>query len=87
MESIKREAFEEWLKAQDWFKINEGLNDKGKQHHYLTPAGKIVIVQYNLQDELYQIMPWPPPQVQTQVVKGMPMDFRGGGQFPGLPLR
>jgi hypothetical protein len=84
MDKVKREVFETWLNGCNWFKINEVGTPNGQQDHYLTPAGEIMIAQYNLQGELQQIAKPMPPQPQATVMRKL--DFRGGAQMPpGLP--
>jgi hypothetical protein len=83
MDKITREVFETWLKGCNWFKINELGNPDGQQDHYLTPAGEIMIAQYNLKGELAQVVkPMPAPTQSTPMAR-FRMDPRGGGQFPG----
>lgn len=87
MEKIKREDFEKWIERCNWFKVNEAGNDKGQQHHYLTPTGEFLIAQYNLNAELEQIIKPMATPIQPKPVGQYPIDFRGGGPFPGIPPR
>lgn len=83
MEKIKREVFETWMKKCNWFKINDVGTPDGQQRHYLTPAGEVVIAQYNLQGELAQIVTLMPAPPQATPMRSFRIDPRGGGQFPG----
>lgn len=83
MDKVKREVFETWLKGNNWFKINEVGTPNGQQEHYLTPAGEIVIAQYDLQGQLAQIAKPMPAPAQPTPMAHFRMDPRGGGQFPG----
>jgi len=87
MDKIKREDFEKWIKDCNWFKIGEAGNANGQQDTYLTPTGEFVFVQYNLEGELLQITKPMPQPIQSKPVGHFPIDFRGGGSFPGIPPR
>jgi len=76
MDKIKRADFEKWMKGCNWFKVNEGGNDMGQQNNYLTPAGEFVIVQYNLQGELEQIIKPMAAPVQSKPIGHFSTDFR-----------
>ena len=86
MDKVTREVFETWLKGCNWFKINEVGTPNGQQDHYLTPAGEIMIAQYNLQGELAHVVKPMPAPAQGAVMMRKPIDFRGGAQMPpGFP--
>jgi len=80
MEKIKREDFETWATGNNWLKINEGGSSTGAWATFLSPAGKIVIAQYDLHGNLQLIIKRPP-----QPQENLPQfpNLRGGGQFPG----
>jgi hypothetical protein len=85
MEKVKREVFETWAKKEDWLKIGEPPNSNGQQHNYLTPAGEFVIIQYNLQGELEQVIKPLAAPTQQRNIGSLPMDFRSGKFLPGTP--
>lgn len=85
MDKIKREVFEAWVKECNWFQINEQSNSNGQQVTYLTPAGEFAIAQYNLNKELQQVVKPMPAPPQATPMGHFPIDFRGGGPFPGKP--
>jgi hypothetical protein len=85
MDKIDKEAFEAWIKENNWFKVGEGGNANGQQRNYLTPAGEFVFVQYNLEGEVLGISKPMPMPVQSKVSGHFPIDFRGGGKLPGMP--
>jgi hypothetical protein len=78
MNKLTDEAFLEWAKESRWLMISEAGNPKGRQATYMTPAGELVIIQYNLQGELEQFI--------KPVPMAMPMPRMGMGP-PGLDLR
>ena len=74
MEKIAKETFIAWVTECNWFMINDVPTPMGQQCHYVTPAGEIAIVQFDLENKLigYSLSPRPmPPQPQ---------------HFPGLDL-
>jgi hypothetical protein len=85
MEKVKREVFETWAKKEDWLKIGEPPNSNGRQHNYLTPAGEFVIIQYNLEGMLEQVIKPLSAPIQQRTTGPSPMDLRGGKFFPGIP--
>jgi hypothetical protein len=72
MNKIKREDFEKWMKKHDFFKFNEAGTVDGQQHHYLTPAGETLIVQYDLQGCVAQLIK----------LVAMPIQATQPGPFP-----
>lgn len=84
MDKITREIFETWAKGSNWLKINEVGTHNGPQISYITPSGEIVYALYNLTGELQQLIKPMPAPPQAKPVKGFPIDFRGGGPYPGL---
>jgi hypothetical protein len=83
MDKVGRAVFETWLKGCNWFKINEVGTPNGQQDHYLTPAGEIMIAQYNLQGELAQVVKPMPAPAQPTTMRPFRIDPRGGQGFPG----
>jgi len=76
MDAIKREVFEAWVKANNWFKVNEVATPRGKQDHYISPAGEIIIIQYNLKGKLAQVIKPMPPQPQPSLMPKL--DLKNG---------
>ena len=76
MEKIKREDFATWVKENNWLKINEVGNPNGHQLTYLTPAGEFIIVQYDLNSELYGVAKPAPAPAQNTIAS--PFDKRLG---------
>lgn len=85
MEKTKKEDFELWIKECNWKKINEVGTTDGQQDTYLTPAGKIIIIQYDIEGNLHSVIEPMPAMPQAKSMGSFPIDFRGGGKLPGMP--
>jgi len=66
MEKIDKFTFAKWAKQNHWLKINEMPTPNGRQETYLTPAGGIRAIIYDLPGNLFQVASLGPPEPQGQ---------------------
>jgi len=79
MEKLTREEFEKWAKDEHWLLIEKPLNPNGEQYTYLTPAGNIDAIVFDLSGKLLGVVQIPAPQVQTQTFRLPGTPFLGKG--------
>lgn len=75
MEKIKKEVFETWIKKNNWFKLNDVATPNGQQQMYLTPAGSLMIAQYDLEKNLAQVMNMVPVTQQPPQGQELSQEF------------
>lgn len=82
MDRVTKKDFEVWRKKERWLLIGEGKNNEGfPQVSFVTPAGKVLYIIYDHEDNLRNVafpMAPPMPSVQSRA----PFDLRGG--FPPI---
>jgi len=59
---VEREDFNKWAEKNNWILIREAYNPTGRQDTFLTPAGNITIIIFNLKGNLVGVaQPVPAP--------------------------
>lgn len=66
MQETSKETFIEWAKKHDWLLFGEGATPNGRQENYLTPAGNVIFITYDLPGKRVATVgfPQPPPPPQ-----------------------
>ena len=83
MDKVTKKDFEVWRKDNDWLLTGEGKNNEGfLQVSFMTPAGKVVFVIYDAEDNLRNFA-YPMALPMPSMPQGRsPLDFRGGSSWP-----
>lgn len=83
MDRVTKKDFEVWRKKERWLLIGEGKNNEGfPQVSFLTPAGKVIFVIYDAEDNLRNVA-FPMAAPMPSMTQGRSaLDFRGGSAWP-----
>jgi len=71
MDKISKETFSKWLKKHDWLLFGEGATPNGRQENYLTPAGNVIFITYDLEGKYLYTIGFPQPAAAPQ--SGLPL--------------
>ena len=65
---MKREDFNKWATGNNWVLIREDMNPNGRNLTFLTPAGNITIIMFDLKGDLACVaQPVPTPNQMSPI--------------------
>lgn len=75
---ITKDEFSEWVKKWGWLQFNEQLVPSGRQCIYLTPAGGLTAIIFDLNGNVIGATPLGP--LPATPIKIPSLDLRGGSR-------